>query len=569
MNAPTFAGIPGSNTSGTPRTSRGRTRITAILTAILAMVILLGGCAPHKPSPLDDVEDKVGRFDDIAKSRSLRVVPGNYLGARSVPLAPNQAPILATRVTLHTRGTLSAVLDNLRDIVPVNVVLASDAGQTPRFPSALGDDDARTLHTPPASSSRTTETPPSGELERLLRTRPSPLGSGPEIAVNHDGPLSALLTQIAAQSGYGWDWDAAADTVTFARQLQRTFTIAASPGEILYDNQLTNRSREGSGSGRSIGAGTVGTTVSTEDAVTRTSQTNRTQLRFDVWKDTERTIKAMLSESGQAIANQAAGTVTVRDHPDCLRRIAAFIEEVNARYSRQVSLKVNVWSLDVSDDREAGIDLAILFRPEDIAVTAGSLASVPGGLDSAAATVVTGRLKDSSAVLKALGKWGNASQVTSGGAVAMNNQPAPILNTTRHTYLAGSSTQTTDYGATVQMTPGEVTSGFAMTVIPHILEGRRVVLQYSVSLSSLDGIQTIRAGETQIQLPQVSTRAFSQRVAMQMGQTLVLAGFSQSTRSRETNAGLFALGGKRGYARTLLVITMEVENASPELAMEG
>ena len=56
---------------------------------------------------------------------------------------------------------------------------------------------------------------------------------------------------------------------------------------------------------------------------------------------------------------------------------------------------------------------------------------------------------------------------------------------------------------------------------------------------------------------------------MQMGQTLVFAGFAQSTQADTKSAAFFSLGRQARYARTLLVIAIEVENASPELWVEG
>ena len=64
-----------------------------------------------------------------------------------------------------------------------------------------------------------------------------------------------------------------------------------------------------------------------------------------------------------------------------------------------------------------------------------------------------------------------------------------------------------------------------------------------------------------IQLPKTSTRAFSQRSQMQMGQTLVLAGFQDETQSLAKSLGLFNMGRSAGYSKTLLVVTISVEAA--------
>lgn len=158
-------------------------------------------------------------------------------------------------------------------------------------------------------------------------------------------------------------------------------------------------------------------------------------------------------------------------------------------------------------------------------------------------------------------EWGKASQVTSSGAVLMSNQPLPVLAVKSHAYLAGMSLNTSDYGQTSEVTPGEVISGFSMTVVPHILDRRRVILQYNINLSSLDDMQEIKTDSITVQLPQMSTRSFSQRTTMKMGQTLVLAGFEQESQGGSSSIGLLNGGKKADYGKTLLVITIEVESA--------
>ena len=97
----------------------------------------------------------------------------------------------------------------------------------------------------------------------------------------------------------------------------------------------------------------------------------------------------------------------------------------------------------------------------------------------------------------------------------MSNQPVPIQAIQRTSYLAGSSSSQTDYGQTTELTPGEVTTGFTATIIPHILDRRRVVLQYNLNLSTLDELTEFSTKDLSIQLPKTSTRAFSQRSQMQ------------------------------------------------------
>ena len=116
--------------------------------------------------------------------------------------------------------------------------------------------------------------------------------------------------------------------------------------------------------------------------------------------------------------NQAAGTVTVRDTPESVRRVATYIDDLNLRLSRQVALTVRVWSLDLKDNTDIGFNMQVLFENTDIKIDSGSVTDI-GALNTAAATIVSGKLKGSSATLKALREWGNASQVTSAGGLVM------------------------------------------------------------------------------------------------------------------------------------------------------
>lgn len=380
------------------------------------------------------------------------------------------------------------------------------------------------------------------------------------LSVNYEGSLRGLLDQLAVQSGYGWDYDNRNNSVVFAKMMVRTYTILAAPGKLSYDSQITNKSKETANDSIGGTSSSIAQSVSTADTSVQTSQTNKTEMRLDIWEETERGIKNLLSKQGTVAGNQSSGTITVQDRPQNIRRISAFVRETNIRISRQVALKVQVWSLELTDDNEAGIDLQVLFQNDNMSVVAGSLAAL-GSLNSASASIISGELKESTAVLNALKQYGHATQITSGGGLVMTNYPFPVLGTVRTGYLAGVSSSVTDYGQTTEITPGEVTTGFSMSVIPHILDRRRCILQYNINLSSLDDMKEFSTEEVTVQLPQVSTRAFSQRTMMNMGQTLVLAGFQQETQSQNKSVGLFNLGGSAAYGKSLLIITIELESA--------
>lgn len=510
--------------------------------AFLLLGVILFGCA-HKGAPDQELIEGKGRdFTTLSRSKAVDVVAEPYVGVKAVPIRADEQSqaALNTHVTLRKRSTLANIAAAIADMTPLTVQVGADpaplsGGQ--KKGAAQGDSGM--------------------DLPDLLDV-PAAGGTSRMLNISYEGPLRGLLDNVAIASGYGWDFDAKTNTVVFSRLTVRTFTILGAPGKREYKDNITNKSRETTRS--SIGGSNVNATVATSDTSSQTAQANTTDYKFDIWADTEKAVKALLSPEGSVVGNQAAGTMTVRDRAENVRQVSNYIAEINKRLSRQVALTVHVWALEVTDENEAGLDLQVLFANDNVSIVAGSLASL-GSPSSASATIVSGKLKNSTGVLKALKEWGNATQVTSGGGLILSNQPVPIQAIKRIAYLAGSSSSQSDYGQTTEITPGEVTTGFAMTIIPHILDRRRVLLQYSINLSSLDELTEFSTSDLTVQLPKTSTRAFSQRSTMQMGQTLVLAGFQDQSQKLANSLGLLNFGRGAKYGKTLLVITIEVEAA--------
>ncbi len=283
-------------------------------------------------------------------------------------------------------------------------------------------------------------------------------------------------------------------------------------------------------------------------------------MRLNIWKEVEEGVKKF-SPRGDVVISQVAGTVTVRDTAVALRKVGKFIDDLNERLARQIALSVKVWALELTDSTDAGLNLQMLFENPDVKVFAGAMpVRWLGAGGELSAAVVDGKLKDSTAILRALRSVGQATQVTSAGGVVMHSQPMPVQALRREAYLASSSISTTEYGETAELTPGEITTGFAMTVIPSIKESRRVILYTAVDMANLDDLTEFTSGNATVQQPKRSTRSFKQQTSVKMGQTLVLAGFEQESDGRGTVGGLLGFGRTREYGKTLIVITISTES---------
>lgn len=518
---------------------------------ILLIAVFNGGCAAPRGATPQDIEHKNADLADLSKSRIVTVVNEPYLGARAMPLPKNaelgsSGGIFSRSITLNKRGSMTELCATVSSMTGLPIVVngKTSGGASASLPSGSSLD---------------------AELQAALGGSPggaADQASGQQAAassgsrnggfrVSYSGPVKGLLDVLASHSGLSWQYNAD-NGVVFDSANVKTFTLWAAPGKVKFSNKITNESKESSGSSSG---------ESRQDTSIQTAQTNTTELEFDIWQDVEKEVKGLLSSSGTVTINQAAGTITVKDSPYSIKQVAKYVDELNEKLSRQIALSVKVWSLEIDDSGDIGLDLSVFFENADVKVFSGasplSFARLGGEISSA---IVSGKLKDSTAVLKGLRSVGKATQVTSGSGVVMSNQPVPIQAIRRDAYLASSSRTISDTGNTTELLPGEVTTGFAMTVIPHIMEGRRVILQYTVNLSNLDDITTFTSDESSIQLPKVSSRSFSQRMSLKMGQTLVLAGFEQEIDGGTIQGGFLGLGRSREYKKSLIVITISTES---------
>ena len=521
-----------------------------LLFALLAILPNLFACASRdvQAPSREQIEAHRDELNARARARTFTESSAPYLQGRLVSLAHDvrDSALLQTRVTLKQKGTLAEIAASLSRLAPVSAQVASPEDialpaspqASPAVPGLEGllPDDA-------------------ASIANIASLAPLPTGY---LDISYTGSLAGLLDTIASMSGYGWDWEEKRSRITFSAMQVRTFVVEAPVGEVGWESQVSNKSREQRTTNLGTGS-SINTTVTGGDTSTQTAQTNTTRARLDVWKDVETTVRGLLSKAGTARVNPASGTITVRDSYARLEAVRAYIDEVNERLSRQIALCVRVWALEVNDASNAGINLQALFSSPDVAISAGTAAATASSL--ASVSVLKGSLKGSSAALEAMKEWGNATQLTSASGLVTNNQPYPVQAVRRHAYLAGKTMSTSEYSQTSEITPGEVTTGFAMTIIPHILPDRHVLLQYNITLSSLEDMTTIERDTILVQLPQVSTRSFSQRTRLKSGQTLVLAGFEQDTEQAAGSLGLLNAGKSNDASKTLLVVTIELEGA--------
>lgn len=389
---------------------------------------------------------------------------------------------------------------------------------------------------------------------------------------SHHENLDNILDNVANYYGITWRYDG--NRIIFYRMVTRNYYIRALPS----DQLKWNSSIGDAGTSQSSSSG-----QSTNSSTATSSATQAVAVTVKVWDDLTKNIKGLVGDGGVVSANKGAGILTVTAPADHMDEVQKYIEKENRILSKQVTIGVKVMSLQLTDSSAMNFDLKLaLQKASKYAVSAGTGgSSTAASATSAAAAQIfnwsgsSGMAKGTNAIVEDLESKGRVRIITSASGTTLNGIPLPINVTQTRGYLAQVQTTLASVGTSgtsngqSTLSPGNVTYGFQMSALPEVEEGgQQVLLQLSMSLSDIngpqDGFNTFSSGDSTIQLPNITSRNFSQQVNIPNGSTLVMAGFEQNndnvTKNGTGTPDNAALGGsqKGSKTRTILVFMVSV-----------
>ncbi|HBO9594643.1 TPA: PilN family type IVB pilus formation outer membrane protein, partial [Pseudomonas aeruginosa] len=296
------------------------------------------------------------------------------------------------------------------------------------------------------------------------------------------------------------------------------------------------------------------------------SQSTGVTINTDITKDIGNSVQSMLTPGvGRMSMSSSTGTMTVTDTPEVLARVGDFLNGENSNITKQVLLNVKVLSVTLTDKDDLGIDWNLVYTAVNGKwgigwknVTQADAAAVQG---SVSILDTSSQWAGSNLLVKALAQQGRVSTITSPSVTTLNLQPVPVQVARQTSYLASiQTTNTADVGSTTSLTPGTVTSGFNMNLLPYVMPGKELLLRYSINLSALKQIRQVSSGDNTIEIPEVDNRIFSQMVKLRSGETLVLSGFEQSvdngSKAGVGSASNWLMGGslKRDNSKDVIVV---------------
>lgn len=496
---------------------------------------------------------------------AVKVIDGVYLGSRAqrrengdvLPRAVERNGVTLARAVPMTLGEIAFLITETTNI-PValhedtNREEAQTGASTPEPDSTTGG-----IGTPIGIS------PMGGgvELQSALQALSGPgganaagavggkikplLGNGQTMRVNYTGSLSGFMNLVSAHFNVGWDYSDG--RIRIRRTVTRTFSVPALP--IISDLSFTLDSGGESDSGGGEGGG----------ATSESSQSATTTSAFDVWKDIRGTLANIVGDDkGSAInADTSTGIVTVTSTPSVVRAVETYLKKVNQELSKQVALSVRVLNVSLTDADDYGFDLQTLFSgSKTFQFTAGNMVA-EAAAEAVGQSLGWGIIRPGSdwvgtnGVVRALSEKGDVSVVTTASVTTINGVPVPLQVASTRSFLERVSVTRDENSVSTELSPGKVTTGFNLHLVPRIFGDGRLMLQYGINISELvgkeDGFDTYSTADLSIQLPNISQRNFVQQAIIPNGSTLALAGFEQvSASSSKTGTGksdFWLLGG--------------------------
>ena len=303
-----------------------------------------------------------------------------------------------------------------------------------------------------------------------------------------------------------------------------------TPGLFALNYVITARN-----SSRSANAATIGTGAGTGTGGTTTGSSGGSggggdqvsgSEKNDIFQAIEKNIKLFLSDKGKFEINKEAGLITVLDYRKNLLQVNNYLQIVEERVGRQVVIEAKVLEINLSKDREFGIDWNVVlgdFKGQLLERTADRLLTAT--LDS----------KNVGFVIKAISEKHDTTVKTSPRVMTMNNQPALIVVGEEEVYFETIDELDPQTGEVTQTRtqPRSVTIGVSLSLVPQIAKDGYITMDIHPKITEKVGE---RVGPDGTSVPAVSVREVSTVAKVKDGKTIVIAGLT-SERMMSTKSG--------------------------------
>ncbi|KTT03283.1 secretin [Pseudomonas oryzihabitans] len=397
------------------------------------------------------------------------------------------------------------------------------------------------------------------------------MGASSQVSgLKYSGKASGLLDEVTARLGLGWRYSPVERAVRISYFETRVFDVWSFGDKQVIASTVKSGMATAAGTGGSNSGGSSTSSGVSGDA--GSNQSTTVTLESSILEDIQNNVKAMLSvaPAGRMYLAPSTGNLTVTDRPEVISRVEAYLNSTNRSITQQVLFNVKVFEVTLTDSDQLGLNWAAVYKSLN-AKWGLSLSNTVAGISTSATSASVGIVDTansawagSNAIVQALAEQGRVSNVRSPSVTTLNLQPAPLQIGNVQGYLASSqTTSTASVGSSTSLTPGTITSGFNMTLLPRVLDHDEMLLMVSINMSSKPTFQTFTSNGSSVQLPDYDAKSLSPKVKLRSGQTLILSGFEElnenAAKTGVGDPGFFGLGGSRtrtsGHSVLVVLIT--------------
>lgn len=531
-------------------------RLSFIRTAIAAASLLaIAGCAVTQSdiNAAYDAANKTGvdALNGVPGSMSLvEDVPSAFLGDRMVPVA--------------YEATLPAVFRDKHVTMPANMDINQIA-------SLISTATGYPIHLSPDVFVPRSSLVPRESVSADGKAAASTLGSGaksyekPVYTQPFTGTAGAYMRAMTDDLGLDWSFDGS--TINVSRFVTRIFQIAAIPGKVKIKSVMSK------GMDTTTGNQSNGTGGSTGDTGSFSAQTSTGRDgEFDQIQSIKDALDKLRSPMGRVNVNPQSRLVMVYDTREAADRMGKMLAGENAVSTRQVAIRIRTLQIALNRGSQAGANADVVFSAIEgglakYAISFTSPTSLSSGGGSVGLSVLrpNAPFSGTNAVINALNQYGRTVQDNTQTKLTLNGLPVSVASFQSDDYLrsttssAGSLTATS--GGVPGLTPGTVTTGDFVNILPSVNDHNQIILAYWSDSSKLNGpftSATVGSGQTQqqIQLAHTIGQKDDQTVALSDGQTVVLYGEMTDHSDSTTNGGLAGITGLWNKNRTFQVIML-------------
>tara|TARA_Y100000588_G_scaffold341918_1_gene386309 strand:+ start:5608 stop:7251 length:1644 start_codon:yes stop_codon:yes gene_type:complete len=373
------------------------------------------------------------------------------------------------------------------------------------------------------------------EVEEIIYEDEKEEEAEDELYIDHNGTLKQLLDLVTVKKGLKWKYDQDSNKIFVYKYDTKTFLLLGFGEEIDKKNTIstnTKTSNEGDDS----------------SASSTNSQSISINSKTKYWENVKESVNSLISSKGSVTFNDLQGKIVITDNDFILSQVESLVDNLNDDAYREITLKVEIVNLTVTDKRNISASLDIKGINDKLNVAFGN--PISDVLATTTENSISFSDNKTSAMLSLLDELGKATVENNLIAPTLNNMPVPIQLTQNRTYIEQITTEEdSDSGdESTEVEVATVSEGITMTATPKAF-GQNVLLDYSLNLSTIDAIEDA-PGDVKVQLPITSTKNFVQKTNLKNGVPRIIAtverNLESSSSTHPLNENLWFVGGSEG-----------------------